>query len=249
MTTKSNLVQTGRLVAGVRLFKSKVVLKSLLAFSLLSPAMAFAQSANGQSPLDSFLSQRGAAQPAAAADASTPLDRVVSFANQTVQSATSGVRSWVQPTATASIRKEVEMLDRQDKLDGDTAIVSPKITAVLQRATSMLGTPYRWGGTTPSGFDCSGLVGWVFRNALGVELPRVSRDMARQGLAISDRSKMVPGDLVFFGDRGRVNHVGIYVGNGRFLHAPSTGKNVMISAMDSGYWGRKFLAARRVEGL
>jgi cell wall-associated NlpC family hydrolase len=60
---------------------------------------------------------------------------------------------------------------------------------------------------------------------------------------------MVPGDLVFFGDGGRVNHVGIYVGNGRFLHAPSTGKNVMISAMDSGYWGRKFLAARRVEGL
>ena len=249
MTTKSNLVQPGRLVAGVRLLQSKVLLKSLLAFSLLSPALASAQSANGQSALDSFLAQRGGAQAAAAADTAGPLDRVVSFANQTVQSAPSGVRSWVQPTPTASIRKEVEMLDRQDKLDGDSAIVSPKITAVLQRATSMLGTPYRWGGTTPSGFDCSGLVGWVFRNALGVELPRVSRDMARQGLAISDRSKMVPGDLVFFGDGGRVNHVGIYVGNGRFLHAPSTGKNVMISAMDSGYWGRKFLAARRVEGL
>ncbi|MGH8078359.1 MAG: C40 family peptidase, partial [Lysobacter sp.] len=79
-----------------------------------------------------------------------------------------------------------------------------RIKTVLQRALALLGTPYRWGGTSPDkGFDCSGLVGYVFRNALGIELPRVSREMAQSGELISDRAKLTEGDLVFFGRRGR----------------------------------------------
>ncbi len=125
-----------------------------------------------------------------------------------------------------------------------------KIKNVLQRAMALLGTPYRWGGSEPDkGFDCSGLVGYVFRNALGIELPRVSREMAKSGELIADRAKLTEGDLVFFGRRGRVDHVGIYVGEGRFVHAPSRGKDVQVSSLETGYWSQKFMEARRIEGI
>ena len=111
---------------------------------------------------------------------------------------------------------------------------SARIKTVLQRAFALLGTPYRWGGTSPErGFDCSGLVGYVFRT-IGVELPRVSRAMANEG------------DLVFFGKRGRVDHVGIYIGEGKFLHAPRTGRDVTVSSLSTGYWSAKYMEARRL---
>jgi cell wall-associated NlpC family hydrolase len=158
------------------------------------------------------------------------------------------------------------MLDRSAMFAGDlsrllanydlarSGVLAPQesggnVQTVLKRALTLLGTPYRWGGTSPdSGFDCSGLVGYVFRTALGIELPRVSRDMATKPDAelISNREELKQGDLVFFGRKGRVNHVGIYVGEGRFLHSPSTGKDVRVDSLVTGYWSAKFLQARRV---
>jgi len=130
----------------------------------------------------------------------------------------------------------------------DGAATSGGVKNVLQRALALLGTPYRWGGTSPDGFDCSGLVGYVFRNALGIELPRVSREMAKSGQLVADRTKLAEGDLVFFGKSGQVDHVGIYLGNGRFVHAPRTGRDVTVSSLESGYWSDKFIQARRVYG-
>lgn len=127
--------------------------------------------------------------------------------------------------------------------------MSGRVQSVLRRAMAMLGTPYRWGGTSENGFDCSGLVSYVFKSALGIELPRISREMANSGQRI-DRSALSAGDLVFFSRRGRrVDHVGIYVGNGQFVHAPRTGKDVMVSSLDEDYWSRKFMQARRIAGV
>ena len=128
----------------------------------------------------------------------------------------------------------------------DTPTSPSLVKNVLQRAFSLLGTPYRWGGSSPeSGFDCSGLVGYVFRT-IGIDLPRVSRAMADEGTKVASRDALAEGDLVFFGKRGHIDHVGIYVGEGKFLHAPRTGRDVTVSSLTTGYWSQKYLEARRL---
>ena len=122
-----------------------------------------------------------------------------------------------------------------------------RANAVTLRALSLVGTPYRYGGNTPEGgFDCSGLVNYVFRDMLDLKLPRTSRDLAAvQGPKI-DPQRLAPGDLVFFGDRGNVFHVGIYVGEGRFVHAPSSGGTVRLDRLDGPYWVSHYSGAKRV---
>ncbi len=119
--------------------------------------------------------------------------------------------------------------------------------AVLMRAIGLVGTPYRYGGNTPdSGFDCSGLVTYVYRDMLDLRLPRTSHELAEiQGPRI-DPQKLTAADLVFFGSRGRVTHVGIYVGEGRFVHAPSTGGTVRLDRLDGPYWSDHYSGAKRV---
>lgn len=119
--------------------------------------------------------------------------------------------------------------------------------AVLIRAISLVGTPYRWGGNTPDGgFDCSGLVNYVYRDMLDLRLPRTSRDLAAyQGPRIAP-DRLSTADLVFFGSGGQVSHVGIYVGEGRFVHAPSSGGTVRLDSLDGRYWRDHYSGAKRV---
>ena len=118
---------------------------------------------------------------------------------------------------------------------------------VLFRAIGLVGTPYRWGGNTPtSGFDCSGLVDYVFRTEAGIALPRTSHEMAALDAPTIDRADLEPGDLLFFGKRHRVNHVAIYVGNGRFVNAPDAGGTVRLDELDGYYWRDHYLFAKRV---
>ncbi len=119
--------------------------------------------------------------------------------------------------------------------------------SVLMRAISLVGTPYRYGGNTPEGgFDCSGLVNYIYRDMLALKLPRTSRDLAAyQGPRIAPE-ELATADLVFFGDGGNVTHVGIYVGEGRFVHAPSTGGTVRLDHLDGSYWRTRYSGAKRV---
>jgi cell wall-associated NlpC family hydrolase len=126
---------------------------------------------------------------------------------------------------------------------------SPLADDVLLRAIGLVGTPYRWGGNTPdSGFDCSGLIGYVYHDAAGITLPRSTREMITLRGPDIDRSQLQTGDLVFFATGGgsHVSHAGIYVGEGRFVHAPATGGTVKLDSLDKPYWQKAWLNAKRV---
>jgi cell wall-associated NlpC family hydrolase len=118
------------------------------------------------------------------------------------------------------------------------------VERVLQIARSLLGTPYAPGGSRPGGFDCSGLVQYVFRQ-VGIELPRSSRDQYNHVSRIT-LQELQPGDLVFFRvARNRISHVGIYMEEDRFIHSPSRGKKVSYDSLSDPYWRSRFAGAGR----
>ena len=119
--------------------------------------------------------------------------------------------------------------------------------AVLFRALALVGTRYRYGGNTPeSGFDCSGLVGYVFRDAAGIGLPRTSAELGKLERPEIPRARLRGGDLVLFASGRRVSHVGIYVGNGRFVHAPNSGGTVRLDSLDAPGWRELFRSGKRI---
>lgn len=119
---------------------------------------------------------------------------------------------------------------------------------ILFRAIGLVGTPYHWGGNTPAGgFDCSGLVDYIYRTAAGIQLPRTSHDMASMDKRkVRHMTQLASGDLVFFKIGGGISHVGVYVGKGRFVHAPNSGGTVRLDDIDGPFWGDHFAYGRRV---
>ncbi|CEZ21669.1 Outer membrane protein precursor GNA2001 [Neisseria meningitidis] len=120
---------------------------------------------------------------------------------------------------------------------------------LIGNAMGLLGIAYRYGGTSIStGFDCSGFMQHIFKRAMGINLPRTSAEQARMGTPVA-RSELQPGDMVFFRTLGgsRISHVGLYIGNNRFIHAPRTGKNIEITSLSHKYWSGKYAFARRVK--
>lgn len=131
----------------------------------------------------------------------------------------------------------------------DTVRRAPPLSPVAARlaesvtinAIGLVGTPYRYGGNSPKGgFDCSGLIGYVYREGAGVALPRTVRTIAEGPWPQVPVDRLVSGDLVFFAIDGRaLSHAGIYVGEGRFVHAPSSGGTVRLDRLDADYWSRR----------
>lgn len=142
--------------------------------------------------------------------------------------------SITKPTKPGKQKPEPDKRDRSDM--GNIA---------ARTAERFVGIPYRWGGdTVVDGMDCSGFVRAVY-NLCGVNIPRTSREQYRVGDAIG-RDELKDGDLVFFGaSADEINHVGIFVGNGRFVHAPRRGDDIKVSSMDESYFQKKFVGAKR----
>jgi len=120
---------------------------------------------------------------------------------------------------------------------------------LIDNAMQLIGVRYRWGGNTPkSGLDCSGFVRYVFNDTFGFLLPRKSSQMSQVGLEVN-KEQLRPGDLVFFNTmRHTFSHVGIYVGDNKFIHAPSKGKSIRVDDMTKAYWVKRYDGARRLDG-
>jgi cell wall-associated NlpC family hydrolase len=126
----------------------------------------------------------------------------------------------------------------------DTSVGSEDISIA---AVGLVGVPYRYGGNNPkAGFDCSGLIGYVYLKSANIKLPRTIQEMSSKGKNIGDDAP-APGDLVFFNTMGdKYSHAGIYVGKGRFVHAPSSGGTVRLEQIESPYWANRFTEVRRL---
>jgi cell wall-associated NlpC family hydrolase len=131
---------------------------------------------------------------------------------------------------------------RQDVSDG-------QMNDLVMYAVSLADTPYRYGGNSADGgFDCSGFVGHVYRHTLGISLPRTSREISRVGQPIS-QSELRPGDLVFYNTlHASFSHVGLYIGDGKFVHSPKSGDSVRVEQMQMRYWQTRYDGARRIRG-
>ncbi|MBV6826879.1 C40 family peptidase [Pseudomonas sp. PD9R] len=136
-----------------------------------------------------------------------------------------------------------------DFADGKSYKLPVLADSILERGMSLIGTRYRFGGTSEAGFDCSGFIGYLFREEAGMNLPRSTREMINVDAPLVSRSKLQPGDLLFFatnGRRGRVSHAGIYLGDNQFIHSSSRKSGgVRIDNLGDSYWSKTFIEAKR----
>jgi murein DD-endopeptidase len=122
------------------------------------------------------------------------------------------------------------------------------INNVVDRAHELLGTPYKWGGTSvQQGFDCSSFLVYLFKTEANIQIPRTTAAMHRSTAATIPRNALKPGDAVFFkaNGRGQVSHVGLYIGEGKFIHSPRTGKTIRIDSLSNNYWNKNYTTAKR----
>ncbi|MFN3767485.1 MAG: NlpC/P60 family protein [Ectopseudomonas guguanensis] len=160
----------------------------------------------------------------------------------------------VEPVARPLSHPVTAADDEINALIDDKPYEMPQLAdSLLDLGRSLIGTRYRYGGNSvQSGFDCSGFVGYLFREEVGLELPRSTRELINLDAPKVARADLEPGDLILFNDRGRgrVSHAGIYLGDDQFIHSSSSRSGgVRIDSLDDSYWNRSYLQAKRVLAL
>ncbi len=157
---------------------------------------------------------------------------------------------WIKVSTAAGVVGNIHSayLDCAAASTGATAPSGSTGSQIVATARQYLGVPYVWGGMSPYGFDCSGLVNYVYK-AHGYSLHRVAQDIYTYDGVHVDKSDLQPGDIVCFGySAWSIGHVGIYIGDGRFIHSPSSGSYVSITSLDSGYYSNRLIGAKRIIG-
>ena len=181
-----------------------------------------------------------------------PVDNTNAFSTRW-QDTNEALYRWISPTgATArwAPYKNVTRSSVMNQIDAVRHDVVDKTTVLVATALDLLGVPYRRGGTSAeTGFDCSGFVRSIYSQTIGFMLPRSASQQAAATKSI-DKKELQPGDLVFFNTMRRTfSHVGIYIGDGKFVHSPRTGESVRVESMQTSYWKKRFNGARRVAGM
>ncbi len=176
------------------------------------------------------------------------LDPVTAQSSTHVQSQTQG-HGRSSSVASSVFEDEIATENELSRFSSNSAYQMPALAdSILERGKSLIGTRYRTGGSTESGFDCSGFIGYLFREEAGMTLPRSTREMINVKAPLVARNNLKPGDLLFFSTRGRgrVSHAGIYLGDDQFIHSSShRSGGVRIDSLDDSYWKKTFIEAKR----
>lgn len=161
-----------------------------------------------------------------------------------------GTAAWAEPTENNAPNHFLSKQGVVTALDETRQNVKTTASQLVLNAMGLMGVPYKRGGTSATtGFDCSGFVRTMYEQTLGLVLPRRAADQAKAAQTIP-KTELQPGDLVFFNTLHRAfSHVGIYIGDGKFIHSPSAGSSVRVDDMSESYWSKRFNGARRVDAL
>ena len=218
------------------------------AAALTGTAPSFAAPSQGEFDTSRSLN---ATEPLVASAAATDKSSLSTEASAAPRSTWQGIRSSVAEKAHRMADTAHQVADKaHGVVDGAAHVVADRTSELVMHAMGFLGVPYRRGGNNAeTGFDCSGFVRAMFQQTAGALLPRSAKEQA-DATQVIDKQELRPGDLVFFNTMRRAfSHVGIYVGDGKFIHSPRSGSVVRVEDMGDSYWTKRFNGARRVGDL